>query len=394
VYEDAAGNVFIADYGNNRVLIYDAPFAGGDTVADDVLGQPNLTSTAVVSPRPDDLTAPSDVTMDAAGRLFVADRENSRVTRYAVGGGPVVQIDRLVSPITVGDFYAITGSGFTAGSVIKIFVATATGTAAYGPYTPDSWSSGALYWYVDPTIALGNGYATILVVNTDQGYIQSNTQSQLLFGDPGQNQPTIRQINGVALRPADPTIPVANVETVVAQGQTLTITGTGFHKPLVNLFTAAGNIGALAPAGDWTDTQFAVLVPTTAPTGPGSLQVVNSPYNSHSVSNAVSVPIGQLLSITSVTQSGNIVTVDGTGFSTLSVINLFNKTAAGVSNLGGLSGGGAKIPLSVESPNRFTFTVPSGAQSGPSYIMVLNPPYIPYSSSGSDPDGGFNLVAP
>ena len=396
VYEDAAGNVFIADYDNNRVLVYATPFAGGDLVADDVVGQPSLSSTAAGGPRPDTLIAPSDVVMDGANRLFIADRENSRVTRYAVNAGPIVQLDPLPQPLVVGQFMALTGSGFTAGSVVQLFVATSSGTVAYGPFTPDSMSSGILYVYLPPNIGLGNGYATVLVVNTDQGYIQSNTQSQLLYGSASANLPTITHVNGVALRPADPTIPVANVETVVGQSQTVTITGTGFNSPLVNLFTAAGNMGPLAPVNGWSATQFDILIPAGTPTGPGALQVVNNPYTGNVISNAVSVPIGERLSITGITQSGSTVTVQGTGFSTLSVINLFAQRAGGgVDNFGGLGAGGqAKVPLSVQSPSQFTFTVPAGTATGPAYVMVLNPPYIPYASSGTDPDGGFTLAVP
>jgi len=234
------------------------------------------------------------------------------------------------------------------------------------------------------------------VVNTDQGYIQSNTQSQLLYGSASLNMPTITQINGVALRAADPTIPVANVETVVVQEQSVRITGTGFNSPLVNLFTASGNMGPLAPVGGWTASEFTVVVPAGTPTGPGALQVVNNPYTGNVLSNAVSVPIGARLTITDVTQTGTTVAVDGTGFSTLSVINLFaRKTGGGVDNFGGLGAGGQpKVPLTVLSPTRFTFTVPAGTADGAAYVMVLNPPFIPYASSGSDPDGGFTLDVP
>ena len=43
------------------------------------------------------------------------------------------------------------------------------------------------------------------------------------------------------------------------------------------------------------------------------------------LSNAVSVPIGELLTISGVSQSGSTITVTGTGFSTKSVINFFTR---------------------------------------------------------------------
>ena len=47
------------------------------------------------------------------------------------------------------------------------------------------------------------------------------------------------------------------------------------------------------------------------------------------------------------------------------------------------------IPLQFISSTELRFDRPAGAQSGPAFVEVLNPPYIPYSSSGNDPDGGF-----
>src|SRR4029077_2975864 len=51
-------------------------------------------------------------------------------------------------------------------------------------------------------------------------------------------------------------------------------------------------------------------------------------------------------------------------------------------------------PLNVLSPTQLTFTVPPTALSGATYVQVLNPPFIPFSTSGNDPDGGFFLSAP
>jgi hypothetical protein len=91
-------------------------------------------------------------------------------------------------------------------------------------------------------------------------------------------------------------------------------------------------------------------------------------------------------------QAGNTITVNGSGFCTLTVINLFNTQAGGAVNLGGLDkGGAAKVPIKVISSNQFTFTRLAGAQAGPSYVQALNAPFVPYTSSGSDPGGAFDL---
>lgn len=70
------GRLYAADAGNNRVLIFNAPFASGAT-ANVVLGQPNFTSTA------SGLSATSfkepRAVFLAAGKLLVVDRNNHRV---------------------------------------------------------------------------------------------------------------------------------------------------------------------------------------------------------------------------------------------------------------------------------------------------------------------------
>jgi hypothetical protein len=309
-------------------------------------------------------------------------------TSVTVDGAPVLH--PIPSPVVVGSSNTLSGCGFTAGSRIMMFVATASGASAHGPYTPTSWSNANLVWLVNPSIGLGNGFATFLVVNTDQGYIQSNTQSALLYGTASQNIPTITALNGVPLRPMDPTIPTANVETVITQGTTVTLTGTGFSNTLVNLFTAAGNKGPLTPLPGATSAQIQVVVPADTPTGPGSFQGVNSPYTGNVLSNAVSVPIGALVTISNISLTGDVVTVTGTGFCTLTVINLFAQTASGVQNLGGLNGSGTSlIPLTIDSSTQFHFTRPVAALVGAAYVMAINPPFIAYSSSGVGPTGGF-----
>jgi hypothetical protein len=74
------------------------------------------------------------------------------------------------------------------------------------------------------------------------------------------------------------------------------------------------------------------------------------------------------------------------------VINLFNLQGSDVVNLGGLTGGGQRvIPLQFISSQELRFVRPAGAVAGAAFVEVLNPPFIPFSSSGNDPQGAFTF---
>jgi hypothetical protein len=135
-------------------------------------------------------------------------------------------------------------------------------------------------------------------------------------------------------------------------------------------------------------------VVNSPPTGPGSFVVSNAgnPATFAKKSNAVSAPIGAQIMISKVTQLGSVITVNGAGFSTLTVINFFNQQGGSMVNLGGLKpGGAAKVPLNFVNETTFTFATPAGAVPGASYVQALNPPVVPLTSSGNAPGGAFTL---
>jgi len=120
---DAAGNLFVAEETNRRVLRFNAPFAAettngkGDTTADAVFGQTDFTT------RTSGLTASSvaalgEIAIDAGANLYVSDWGNNRVLRFAnastagngtsataVFGQPDFTTRTIGGPATASKFY-------------------------------------------------------------------------------------------------------------------------------------------------------------------------------------------------------------------------------------------------------------------------------------------------
>ncbi len=110
---DAAGNLLIADFGNNRVRVvaartgtfYGQPMTAGDiyTVAGDgtkaFSGDGGPATSA-------ELSLPEGVAVDAAGNLLIADGGNNRVRVVAHKTGTFYG-----QPMTAGDIYTVAGDG-------------------------------------------------------------------------------------------------------------------------------------------------------------------------------------------------------------------------------------------------------------------------------------------
>ncbi len=475
---DSGGRLFVADSGNNRVLIFDNPGAPAKS-ADSVIGQADfigvscgtlcnpegvasdgagglfaadtgqsvvnhyraplhtaMTPDIVIGQALCDQAIASDATFcsvaglafDPAGYLYAADTINNRVLTFDLATPAITptptssstptptasptpapgepSIGAIPAVIRSGATFTIDGSGFTEDSKVNFFVATAAGPINSGPLTPGIRTATQLTVAVAADNPLGQGVVAVQVVNTDRGFLSSNVVSALLQGNPAAGIPSITGINAVpiAADSTDPDIAVANVETVVVQGRPLTIDGNGFdiaNGVAVDVFCACprgkvgpfflkpGNAGLTSTSATFT---LPASGPATPPDGPGSFVVSNqgSDAGFSRKSNAVAAPLGQQITVTAVSQSGTVITVNGTGFSVLTVINLFNAQAAGLVNLGGLQADGTpRIPLTLIDGTSFTFSRPSAATAGPGYVQALNPPFVPFSSSGNGSGGSF-----
>ncbi len=319
-----------------------------------------------------------------------------------------VTLDPIPGVARVGDTLTLTGQGFTPGSLLKVFVATSNGVVDVAPsgIAPTSVSADGLVWNgtlpwpwpvsAPNDVLVGNGFADMYLVRTDAGFTTSNDQGVVLLGNPNLDPqvPSITAIDGTSLSAtsSDTSIATANIEDVIVPGNETTITGSGFVNPVVNIFSASGNCappGGIVPTSS-SSTSLTMTVPVSCPVGPGSVQVINA-TGAFLTSNAVSIPIGELVTISSVQVNGSTITVNGSGFNSLTVINLFAGSNGGVVNAGGLSGGNPNIPLTIVNSQQFTFTRPNGLDAGNAFIQAINPPFIPFTNSGTGPTGSFAL---
>ena len=90
---DLAGDLFILDADNNRVLKYITPLTAsategsGDTTADVVLGQPNFVHGQVNLVDESSLDLPRQIAVDSSNHLYVADASNNRVLGWRNASG-------------------------------------------------------------------------------------------------------------------------------------------------------------------------------------------------------------------------------------------------------------------------------------------------------------------
>ncbi len=84
---DGAGNLYVVDQGNGRVLRFNAAASKANgAAADGVLGKPNFTTKGFGTTAGEFFT-PQAVAVDASGNLYVADGSNNRVLRFNSAAG-------------------------------------------------------------------------------------------------------------------------------------------------------------------------------------------------------------------------------------------------------------------------------------------------------------------
>ena len=108
VVVDGAGNVWVSDWEHNRVVKYPAPISNG-MAATAALGQPDLVSSGCNTTQTG-LCEPTGITLDAAGNVWVSDSNNNRVLRFPAGSASGASADLVLGE---PDFVS-SGGGATA----------------------------------------------------------------------------------------------------------------------------------------------------------------------------------------------------------------------------------------------------------------------------------------
>jgi carbon monoxide dehydrogenase subunit G len=98
------GKLFVGDFGNNRVLMFDAIPTSNGANADIVFGQPNFTSATLFNPAgnpsQNNMSRPYNVTTDLNGRLFVTGRDMNRILMYGSLPADIVDLGVAISGVT------------------------------------------------------------------------------------------------------------------------------------------------------------------------------------------------------------------------------------------------------------------------------------------------------
>jgi hypothetical protein len=182
---DASGNLYFADTKNNRVVIMDA--AGATNVIGD--GTAAFGGDGSVAGSGTQLKAPSAVALDAAGNLYIADTGNNRIRKVTAIGGVITAASKI-STVAGSSTAGFAGDGAAATSA---FLNGPTGVAvdpSGNIYIADNQNYRIRKVTVTTTTAVISTIAGDGAPTTISAYslILSPTTLDLYFTEPGNNR--------------------------------------------------------------------------------------------------------------------------------------------------------------------------------------------------------------
>ena len=144
-------------------------------------------------------------------------------------------------------------------------------------------------------------------------------------------------------------------------GTSVTLTGSGFSVGINSVTIGSVTVAPGSVAGD---TSLTLTIPTTAVTGPFTVNTTGGSYTT--VANFSVTPVISAISPTSAV-TGTPLTVTGTGLAGVSQVQFGNALA---------------VPDATQTTaNSLVVTVPTGAPVGAQMIIFQNPYGLPYTSA-------------
>lgn len=240
--EDSAGNVYVTDQLNNRLLQYKAPLSTGMN-ASVVIGQPDFV-TATANTTQNGLSGPVGMALDASGNLWVADLGNNRVLEYKP---PFASNMNASLVLGEPDFTSVNFVTSSSGLVIPFFVAfDASGNLWVGDTgnnrvlefkPPFVNGMGASLVIGQPDFVSSGSATTASTFNFPTG-IAFDGSGNLWVGDTSNNRV-------LEFSPAFATGMSANLVLGQANftSSTSATTQNGFFNPFGIAFDSSGNLG-------------------------------------------------------------------------------------------------------------------------------------------------------
>ncbi|HSU90177.1 MAG TPA: choice-of-anchor D domain-containing protein, partial [Sporolactobacillaceae bacterium] len=282
---DIAGDLFIADSFNNRVLEYNQPLAAvnaqtgaGDVTADRVFGQGIAGTDFVTSacadkgsgdppPSASAMCRPGGVAIDSLGNLYVADESNNRVIRFDIPLGP---------------FTGPTPTATPTGSAAPTPSATPTSTVATATATPTSSASATVSATQSPSptpTPTASSTPTSAATPTPTSTPTSTASSTATSGStPTPTATSTSASTSTATTTQTPTrtsTPTASATATATASATATATATS--TPSASATPSPTPTNVRTPVQTPTATATPTRTPTATPTPVGSLAV--SPHS-------------------------------------------------------------------------------------------------------------------